>query len=498
MAGAFDDLIPAQAQTPQGFDDLIPQGNASNWGPTTEVLNGAMMGTLPAAEGWVSKHLPQGWMPNGQQIQADRDAYAAQHPYISGAANMAGGAIPYVAAGEALAPAGAIARVAGMGATGAALNGGAAAVNGQDPTTSALLGAVGGAGGEAASSALTGAGAKLAEALLNRGVNIPSAASLKSLADSQYSALQNGPRAMAAIMPLQEGAQFGQDTLDQLGSKWLDETRAAREFGKFTNPPPGAVGVTAGGIETARQNLNDIIRQNPNTSEATAARVGKSAIDKLVAAKAATDPDWASFAADAAAARGNWAGYKGSNTITGATDKATGRAATNLVDNSPQLISKRAQSLLENPRLTQGLPQEALDQVASVAHPGTFRKVLSSIGAIGGHTGVGLSTAIPMAVFEAAQHGLTPETVGMGVGAAALGVGTHALNTALAKRGMNAAAENVRMASPAFQDALASGASTALVDVSPAQIAARKLAAALAASAGTPALMTRYNQQPQP
>jgi hypothetical protein len=101
-----------------------------------------MMGTLPQAEGWIGSKLSSSWgMPSGQQIQADRDAYATQHPYISGAANIAGGSVPYMAAGEALAPAGVLARALGMGATGAALNGGAAAVKGEDSSIPALAGA---------------------------------------------------------------------------------------------------------------------------------------------------------------------------------------------------------------------------------------------------------------------------------------------------------------------------------------------------------------------
>ena len=49
LVNPFNDLIPA-----------APQGNAANWGPTTEILNGAMMGTLPQAEGWVSNHCRMG------------------------------------------------------------------------------------------------------------------------------------------------------------------------------------------------------------------------------------------------------------------------------------------------------------------------------------------------------------------------------------------------------------------------------------------------------
>ena len=84
-----------------------------------------------------------------------------------------------------------------------------------------------------------------------------------------------------------------------------------------------------------------------------------------------------------------------------------------------------------------------------------------------------------------------PKTLGVGLGAAALGVGTHAINKALATRGMNAAAQSVRLASPAFRDAVASGASFAPVNVAPAQLAARKLATALSAS-GAPIAAQQY------
>jgi len=434
-------------------------------GPTVNSMMPAWLGGRPK-EDW----------------QAAKAQYEAQHPTASWVANAAGGTIPYLAGGEALGPLGLGARVMGMAGIGGGGNAVNAYANGGDVPTAALQGAAIGAGGELGATALTGIGGKLASSLLNRGVKVPTSAELRAIADPQYAALRENP----ASMPLTEGAQFGQDVIDRLGSKWFDDTRAAKEFAGLANPPQDAVAVTAGGLEHARQNLNDIIRKNPGTTEASAARLGKQSIDDLVAAKAAVDPDWADFAAAAADARGNWRAAKGSDTITGATDKAVGRAATNLIDNSPQLIAKRAQSLLENPRLTQGLPQEVLDQVADVAHPNAARKLLSTLGAMGGHTGIGISTAVPVALIEAAQHGLTPETLGIGLGAAGLGVGSHMINTALAKGGMNSAAEALRLASPAFRDAVASGASSAPINVVPAQIASRKLASALLGRMGYP------------
>jgi hypothetical protein len=503
VSNPFDTVDPEAAGNP--FDAVdphqaAPQGDASQWGPGQEAVNATSMGIGPKLDEWLGKNAPT-WMMGGAQPttaaqeQSNADAYKQQNPKMALAADMAGGSLPFLATGGATSGLGLGARALAMAGTGAAAGGVPAAMQGQDPTAPALLGAGLGVGGELGGTALTSAGGKLADAIVNRGVNVPSAADLKNIANPQYTALKANP----ASMSLSEGAQFGQDTLDQLNKQWLGDTKAAKEFSALANPPPPdpgvtRTGVTAGGLETARQNLNAIIRQSPGTAEATAAGVGKQSIDRLVAAKAASDPDWAGFASGAADARGNWAGAKGSDTITGATDKATGRAATNLVDNSPQLISKRAQSLLENQRLTQGLPQDALDQIGDVAHPGTFRKALSSIGAMGGHTGVGLSTAVPIAIIEALQHGLTPETLAVGLGAAGLGVASHAVNTALAKGGMNSAAETVRMASPAFRDAISSGASTAPIDVTPAQIAARKLASAMGASAGQPLLQSQGSQ----
>jgi hypothetical protein len=494
MAGAFDDLIPAQPaqQSPQGFDDLIPQGdaapqgNAANWGPTTEILNGAMMGTLPEAEGWVSKHLPQGTMPSGQQIQADRDAYAGQHPYISAAANMTGGAVPYAAAGEALAPAGMLARAMGMAGTGATLNGGAAAIKGEDPTVPAMVGAAAGAGGELASTALTGAGGKLADALLNRNVEAPSAAALKSASNAGYDALQTGPSAMAATMPLSEGAQFGQDTLDQLGNKWLSDTQAAKQFSALANPPPGASSVTAGGLETARQNLNSIIRQSPGTAEAAAATVGKQSIDDLVASKASTDPDWAQFASDASDARGNWAAQKRSATLTGALDKSAGAAEAGNGDLAGKL-GQRANAILSSPRLSQGLTdddQSALQGIRS----GTPLSGLARAASAG--EGKTLWGGALLGLDTLHNTGSVPAAVAAAVGPYAAGKLAQAGSGYFARGAMGAADEATRMNSPLFRQMVASGQSAAPVDVGPTQVAARKLAAAL----GAPALQQQGQQ----
>ena len=227
------DEMPADAPAPQAAGtptDEVPlqPGNPSQWGPAMEGVNAAMGGMgLPVRE-WVRNHLPSSWLdasPNSAAVMGqNEEAWKQQNPKTAMAANLIGGSLPYLAAGEAMAPLGVGARMLGMGATGAGLQGGAAALQGQDPTMPAIVGAASGAGGEGLGSAVTAAGGKLASAILNRGVNVPTSSALRDVANSQYKNLQ----ANMASMPLAEGKQFGQDTVNSLGAKWLDRPAQPR------------------------------------------------------------------------------------------------------------------------------------------------------------------------------------------------------------------------------------------------------------------------------
>jgi hypothetical protein len=60
-----------------------------------------MFGAGPAVNEWLGKNAPT-WMlggaqpPSAVQQQADRDAYAAQNPWKSGAADVTGASIPFL------------------------------------------------------------------------------------------------------------------------------------------------------------------------------------------------------------------------------------------------------------------------------------------------------------------------------------------------------------------------------------------------------------------
>ncbi len=71
-------------------------------------------------------------MPSTAQIQADRDAYAAAHPYVSALAGITGGSMPFLATGGAADELGLLGRGAAMAGTGAVAGGLPSAVRGDD------------------------------------------------------------------------------------------------------------------------------------------------------------------------------------------------------------------------------------------------------------------------------------------------------------------------------------------------------------------------------
>lgn len=483
------DTSPVVGGYGQDAEAPAAQGSASQWGPIQEGVNAAMFGTGPALDEWLGKHAPswmtQGHQPSAAAEQANANAYKAENPKMAMGADLVGGSIPFMAAGG-LGPAGVLARAMTMGGVGAAGNAAGAAANGQDPVTAGMAGAMVGAGGEVGGSMLAAPVGKLADAIMNRGVNVPASSALKSLSNSQYDGLQTGVNATQnAVMPLHEGAQFGQDVLDKLNSKWLGETTAAREFGKFTSPPQGATSVNASGLEAARQNLNAIIRQSPGTPDAAAAAVGKQSIDDLVKAKAASNPAWAQFASDAADARGNWRAAKTSDIVTNNIDRATGQASTNLADNRSQLISKRANAILQQPKLSGGMSPDELSALEGLRSGSPLRNAAQGLGAATGHTGIGLAVAAPELGMQIMEHGFSPHVMLPAAGAMAAGMGAHRLANALAESQGRGVASLIRSNSPMFRDAVASGASAAPVDVGPTTEAARRLAAAMAGSGGS-------------
>ena len=243
MADLFAD-IPVQPRA--GLFDDVPdvQGDASKWGALQEGINSAAGGIGPKLDEWMGNNAPT-WMMGGvkpttaAQEQANADAYKQQNPKTAIAADVIGGSLPYMGAGAALGPLGLGARALGMAATGAATQWRRGCSPRARPHYSGSNRRCWRRGGRVWGQPLyPAAGGKgLANAILNRGVNIPlSAQGLRDIANPQYDALKANGRKM----PLSEGSQFGQDTSSTpLNAKWAGDTKTAKEFGKFLNPPSG-------------------------------------------------------------------------------------------------------------------------------------------------------------------------------------------------------------------------------------------------------------------
>jgi hypothetical protein len=487
-----DPEVPAWAKddTPD-WARRAPEGNASNWGPTTEILNGAMLGMLPTAEGWLGNHVPSwlggGSIPSAGQIQADRDAYATQHPVISSIATATGGALPYLAAGEAAAPFGLLSRMGAMAGTGAAASALPSIVRGDDAGTvagNALGGAALGAAGEGVGSALAGAGGKLASALLNRGVKVPTASDLKTAADAGYDAMRSGN---SALFSPDSVANMANDAIDALGNQGMHSggQGTLQILRRLANPGSNAIGVPTGGLEEARQSLNQLIRDNSGTTEARAASFAKDKLDAFAASSppgSVVEGDVQPYLDQLRDARGNWAAYKRSGTLTGALDRAEGAAEAGSGDLASKL-ALRANTILNSPRLHQGLSADDLQGLKDI-RAGT--PTMNAARTISKWTGGGHGSGFwgPMMAGIEGMREFGP----WGALAAAAPPLVHAISSrvgATAARGaMNTVDEQTRMASPLFEQWVRSGQSAAPVDVQPGVAIARKLSSALLNSGG--------------
>ena len=244
-----------------------------------------MFGTLPAAEGWIGSHLPPSLgMPSTVQIQADRDAYAAAHPYVSALAGITGGSMPFLATGGAADELGLLGRGAAMAGTGAVAGGLPSAVRGDDASAvagSALSAPSSERAEKSLVSAVTGVAGELANAILNRNVVAPTTGELKSAANAGYDAARTGNSALFSTSSV---ADMANDAIDALGNKGMHsggQRKLSQILPRLANPGSEAVGVPTGGLEEARQSLSDLIRCNPGTTEAAAVSLAKSKPDAL-------------------------------------------------------------------------------------------------------------------------------------------------------------------------------------------------------------------------
>jgi hypothetical protein len=183
-------IVDAPAATPawQSAPE-VPQGDASQWGPSMEAANAAMFGMGPKINQWIGEHLPAsiaGPPVNANQQQAGAQAWEQQNPKASMAANVVGGAVPY-AVGAATGGAGFIPQAA-IGAIGNSL---LPLSQGQDPTSAALGGAASGAAGKLGGALLgrmLGSAGSGAAGAFKPAVNVPTAAALSTAKNAAYDA----------------------------------------------------------------------------------------------------------------------------------------------------------------------------------------------------------------------------------------------------------------------------------------------------------------------
>jgi hypothetical protein len=308
------------------------------------------------------------------------------------------------------------------------------------------------------------AGSRYGQMALPQPAAVPSAAELKAAGGAGYDAARNSGLEIAgdAVGQMAQGLQ---QTLQ--GDRGIIEKTAPKTFsilGELANPPQGAtVGIP--GLQAARRGLTGISMEGG--TEGLAARQSIKTIDGFlenldpasVVAGTSTAQDVSNTLRNANA---NYAAAQRSNTLTGELDRAnTGvldraeanAAAANSGTNLDNSIRQRVRSLLANPKELAGFSQEEIDALNQV-NKGTFTQNAARIvgNLLGGGGGLGAAAAGAVAGAGGSALGLGPT----GVGAAALGapVAGAALKmgeNALARRGLNAVDELVRMRSPLYQ-----------------------------------------------
>lgn len=291
MSNPFDAVDPPQSGNPFDAVDPAPQGDASQWGPGQEAVNSAAFGLGPKLDEWLGKNAPA-WMMGDQkpttaaQEQSNASAYEQQNPIASKVANFAGGAVPYMAAGEIAAPAGLAARMGAMSGVGAASGALPALANGaQDVITPTAEGAAMGAGAELGGTAL----GKLAGAGLSKlgyGTAGPTRAGLKAATGQSYDDLEAS------------GAQFDPNAIRDLGAQTQQQVFSSYHptSAPITNSilqdlqavPPAASNPSFGirDFEAARKQLGNVPKVNPGEPgypDYAASLLAKSSLDNFLA-----------------------------------------------------------------------------------------------------------------------------------------------------------------------------------------------------------------------
>lgn len=315
----------------------------------------------------------------------------------------------------------------------------------------------------------------------------PTAEALKNAADAGYT----GARATGATYPGEAVGAAAQQAISGLQNDGILPELAPQThsiLGKLANPPDGPV-ATIGSLDAARKALNRIGGNFQNPTEQEAARRAIKTVDQIIQ-NGATPPPVAGTSPAAAAgaangsgtggvaalpnttgayttpeaaaanlirdARGNAAAAFRSNRLTGAEDAAELRAAaTNSGQNIGNALRQRLASLLLNPKAARGYSQDELDAIRQVVQGTPSTNAMRRVGNMfGGGGGIGHTI---IGALGALGGGYLGGIEGAGIGAAALptlgAVTRHAYNSAV-QRGVENAAQLVRMRSPLYQQML--------------------------------------------
>lgn len=234
---------------------------------------------------------------------------------------------------------------------------------------------------------------------------------------------------------------------------------------KGLTTPPDDPTVTAPftGIEAARQSLNHIRRDNPGTTEATAAARVIASIDSYLendGPQNAVAGPAASVAAIAKDARGNYAAASRSDKLTGRVDQpgdtagiadaaALRAGASNSGFNGDNAIRSRVVSLLLNKKQLAGYSADEIAALRQVAEGTATRNVVRWVGNfLGGGGGLGAALLSGGgAAVGAMQGGAEGAAIGATLGPV-VGASAKELGSMLTRRALNQADQTVRARSP--------------------------------------------------
>ena len=223
---------------------------------------------------------------------------------------------------------------------------------------------------------------------------------------------------------------------------------------KLENPPEGGVAPLVG-LEAARRAFGNAAKDFSNPTEQLAAKRIMERLDEFVTAR---DPSTVVAGPATAAAnvieeaRANYAAGKRSDRITGATEKAEGRAkATGSGANIDNAIRQRIETLLQNPKQAAGFTSEERRLLKLVSNGSATRNAVRRLGnMLGGGGGLGAVVAGGAGGIAGGAMG-GPAGVLLGVGAPLVGMTARAVANAGTRRAARRVDLATRRRSPLYR-----------------------------------------------